>query len=423
MVYLPRILDSRLERLLADLPAVAVDGPRAVGKSSTATRLAASVIDLDLPDQLELTVSNPGRLARLPKPLLIDEWQSLPSVWDRVRRLVDDGAEAGSFLLTGSASPVVRPMHTGAGRIVRVRLRPMSLAERGLVAPTVSVGDLLTGQRADVTGECPLGVEDYAREITAGGFPGLRAAPERSRSDALDGYLADVVERDFPDSGRTVRRPGALRAWLRSYAAATATTAAYNQILDAATPGENDKPAKATTLAYRNVLERMWLLDELPAWSGRNHLAALSRVPKHHLADPALASRLLGVDATALLERPNPDRPSRPRIGTLFGALFEGLATLCVRVYAEANRARVSYLRTAKGNHEVDLIVEGEDGRILPIEVKSAAEVSNADVAHLLWLRHNLGQDVADLVVLTTGEAAYRRLDGVAVVPLALLGP
>jgi len=136
-----------------------------------------------------------------------------------------------------------------------------------------------------------------------------------------------------------------------------------------------------------------------------------------------LAARLLGINTAGLLDHPNPDRPVIVRHGTLLGALFESLATLCVRVYAQANRATVSYLRTPKGTHEVDLIVERDDGRVLPVEVKLAGTVSDSDVSHLLWLKHTLPDEVVDTVILTTGKAAYRRADGVAVVPLALLGP
>jgi predicted AAA+ superfamily ATPase len=422
VIYLPRIVDDELSRLVADLPAVAVDGPKAVGKSATGARLAATVIDLDLDDELELTRSNPARIQNLPAPVLVDEWQLFPQIWDKVRRWVDAGAGPGSFILTGSATPSEKPMHSGAGRIVRVRMRPMSLAERGVAQPSVSLADLLTGSIREVGGESNLTLEDYAEEIVSSGFPAIRQAPTRSRADVLNGYLSNIVEREFPEAGYLVRKPIALRNWLRAYAAATSSMTSYSSILDAATGGESDKPSQLTTVAYRETLERIWLLDELPAWTSNNPLTALARAPKHHLADPALAARMLGVNASSLLNYPNPDRPARPRQGTLFGALFESLATLCVRVYASASHAEVSYLRTTRGTHEVDLIVQREDGRILPIEVKLASTVDGKDVEHLLWLKKSLGDEVLDTVVITTGKGAYRRPDGVAVVPLGLLG-
>ncbi|MCL2090962.1 MAG: DUF4143 domain-containing protein [Micrococcales bacterium] len=423
MAYVLRTVDSLLDQLCADLPALAIEGARGVGKTATASRRARTVLALDDEDELSLTRANPARVTTLPRPLLIDEWQLAPAVWDRVRRAVDVGVAPGDYLLTGSATPTQAPRHSGAGRIVSVRMRPMSLAERGLVAPTVSLGDLLSGTRPDVGGECPLRLGDYAEEITASGFPALRAVAARSRPAAITGYVDELLDRDLAGLDVTVRRPGTLRQWLRAFAAATSTATSYNTILRAATPGD-DKPAKTTTTTYREALERMWLLDELPAWLwGRTSLGDLAVAPKHHLADPALAARILGVGAGALLDQPNPDNPAVPRQGPLVGALFESLATLCVRVYAAAVSAQVSHLRTHRGDHEVDLVVEREDGHVVAIEVKLAPTVTDDDTKHLRWLKTRLGDVVLDTVVVNTGLGAYRRDDGVAVVPLALLGP
>ncbi|OIQ85941.1 hypothetical protein GALL_322140 [mine drainage metagenome] len=424
MAYARRVLDTQLDRLLTGLPAVVIDGPKAVGKTETATRRAATVLALDDPAERALIEADRDRLSRLPTPILIDEWQLYPAVWDRVRRAVDAGAAPGSYLLTGSATPTTAPTHTGAGRIVRLRLRPMSLAERGLVEPTVPLAGLLSGTRPPIGGESPVGLADYAEEIVASGFPGLRALPAHTRSASLNGYLDAIVEHDFAELGHVVRRPRTLRAWFKAYAAATSTTASYNAILDASTAGQPDKPAKTTTIAYRETLDRMWLLDPVPAWTGsRSHLASLGQAPKHHLADPALAARLLGVGAGALIDSPNPDSPPIPRDGTLLSALFESLVTLCVRTYAEAADAQVSHLRTHRGDHEVDLIVTRDDGRMVALEVKLAAVPGDNDVRHLHWLHEQLGDDLLDAAVITTGPAAYRRPDGIAVIPAALLGP
>ena len=422
MAYLPRVLDERLTAMLADLPAVAIEGPKAVGKTMTALQRAATVLELDDPAERTLLVADRGRLQRLPAPVLIDEWQQLPDVWDMVRRAVDRGAEPGTYLLTGSATPR-SATHSGAGRIVRVRMRPLSLAERAVVTPTVSLSDLLTGARAPVSGESSMGLQDYTEEILASGFPGIRPRSPGARRAALDGYIDGIVEHDFSELGHVVRRPEALRAWLAGFAAATSTTASYNAILDAATPGQADKPAKTTTIAYRNTLARLWLIDEVPAWTGsRNTLLNLSQTPKHHLADPALAARILGATAGSLLERPHHSLPMQ-RDGALLGALFESLVTLSVRTYAEASGARTSHLRTARGDHEVDLVVTRQDGRVLALEVKLAPTADDDDVKHLAWLQTRLGDDLLDRVVITTGQVAYRREDGTAVIPAALLGP
>ena len=210
---------------------------------------------------------------------------------------------------------------------------------------------------------------------------------------------------------------------MAAYAAATATTASYNAILDAAPAGDSDKPAKTTTVAYRDVLSQLWLLEPVDAWlPTRNQLSRLASAPKHHLADPALAAALLGADTTALLDDAVKGRP-QIRDGVLLGQLFESLVTLDLRVYAQPAEAVVRHLRTKNGDREVDLIIERADHRVLAIEVKLAPFVTDADVKHLLWLRSQIGEDLVDAVVICTGPEAYRRQDGIAVVPAALLGP
>lgn len=425
MDYLSRIVDLELDQVLPGLPAISLDGPKGVGKTETASRRAATTLALDDAAQRQLLLADPGRLHRLVAPVLIDEWQRLPDVWDLVRRAVDRDPTPGRFLLTGSATPRSdAPTHSGAGRIVTVRMRPLSLSERDLSAATVSVEQLLTGTRPEVGGETDVRLPDYVDEILASGFPGIRRLSGRARRAQLDGYLSRIVERDFPEQGHPVRRPSMLRAWLRAYAAATATTAAYNTILDAATPAESDKPAKTTVIAYRDVLTQLWLLDPVPGWTpSRNPFARLQQAPKHHLCDPALAARLLGATHDSLLNEDHPTSPAVPRDGTLLGALFESLTALSLRVAAQGAEATVHHLRTRNGDHEIDFILERADHRVVALEVKLAASVENSDVAHLHWLAHRLGSDLLDSVIVTTGEHAYRRTDGIAVVPLALLGP
>ena len=185
----------------------------------------------------------------------------------------------------------------------------------------------------------------------------------------------------------------------------------------------DEKPAKTTTQPYRDVLERLWVVDSIPAWApSRNRIRRLSSPPKHQLADPALAARLLGLDADALLSGREAGPPI-PRDGTLLGALFESLCTMSLRVYAQAAEARVFHLRTSGGEHEVDLIIEREDGRVLAVEFKLARDIQGDDVRHLNWLAMQLGDSLIDAVIVNTGEQAYRRPDGIAVIPASLIGP
>ena len=421
MDYQARIVDRELDELLAGLPAVSIEGPRAVGKTETAMRRAATVHRLDDPGQLEVLRAAPDRVTSGEPPVLIDEWQRLPSSWDLVRRAVDRDPAPARFLFTGSAAPAEAPVHSGAGRIVTVRMRPMSLAERRLEAPSVRLASLLRGSRPAVSGATAVGLVDYAAEITASGFPAIRPLSGRLLRSQLDGYLDRIVERDVAEVGHRVRDRGALRRWLTAYAAASSTTASFETIRDAASAGEADKPAKTTTGPYRTTLEQLWMIEDVPAWApARHRLRRLGVSPVHQLADPALAARLLGVDVNALLED-RPAGPPMPRDGTLLGALFESLVTLSVRTYAQANEARVRHLRTRSGEHEVDLVVERGDGRIVAFEVKLAATVRDHDVRHLRWLAATIGDDLLDAAVITTGTEAYRRADGIAVIPAALL--
>jgi uncharacterized protein len=299
-------------------------------------------------------------------------------------------------------------------------MRPLSIAERFICTPTVRLAGLLSGTKGSIAGESPVGLGGYVEEMVGSGFPGIRRLPNRARMAQLDSYLERLATVEFVEYGTPVKRPASLRAWMTAYAAATATTTSYNSILDAATPGDTDKPARSTTEVYRNTLSSLFLLDPVPGWIPVNNpLARLAQAPKHHLADPALACRLLGVSATSLLSGDQPEVGGRSDF--LLGRLFESLVALCLRVYAQPSMARVSHLRTKNGDHEVDFIVEGQDHRVVAIETKLSPDVSDSDVKHLHWLDAHLGTRIADMVVVTTGKHAYRRSDGVAVVPLALL--
>lgn len=421
--YISRIVDQELDELLPQLPAVSLEGPKGVGKTETAKRRANTVHELDDPAQREIIQADPARLSEGDPPVLIDEWQRVPESWDIIRRAVDEHSTPGQFLLTGSATPEDKPTHSGAGRIVTIRMRPLSLAERDRTSPTVRFSELLNGDHPEIHGRTDVSLDEYTDEILSSGFPGLRPLTGRPLRKQLDGYLHRIVDTDFEQLGRKVRKPETLRRWMNAYAAATATTATYETIRDAATGGRGDKPAKTTTRPYREVLERLWIMEQVPAWvPSKNYFSRLSRPPKHHLADPALAARLLGVQKEALLQGDS-GGPTIPRNGTLLGHLFESLVTLSVQVYAQASEASVKHLRTKGGRHEVDLIVEREDRKILAIEVKLSRTVEEQDLKHLKWIKEKVGEDVIERVLIHTGPRAYRREDGIAIIPAALLSP
>ena len=425
--YQRRIVDDELDALIVGLPALSIDGAKGVGKTATAMERAATAFALDEPGTLAVVEADPQRLTTAPEPTLIDEWQRYPASWDLVRRAVDARGEPGRFLLTGSASPQTPATHSGAGRIVRVRMRPLTLPERGLETPTVSLAALLagtpSGARVEISGSTQVNLQSYAEHIVAGGFPGMNASTGRAQRARLRSYTDLVVDRDFPEAGLAVRNPALLRRWMAAYAAATATTASYESLRDAASAGAGNKPAKSTTIPYQDTLQRIWVSDPLAAWSpSHNHLKRLTLAPKHHLVDPALAVSLTGLTLDDLLTGRGPG-VTIPRDGTFLGALFESLVALNLRVFAQAAEARVYHLRTKSGEREIDFIITGPDGKVVAVEVKLAQVVSTGDVRHLRWLADALGPNLLDAVVVTTGTEAYRRADGIAVMPLALLGP
>jgi predicted AAA+ superfamily ATPase len=423
MEYLAREVDSLLEELLRELPAIALEGAKGVGKTATAKRFASTTFSLDAPGAYSTVSSDPTLVKTSGGTTFVDEWQLVPQVWNVVKRAVDDGAEPGSYLLAGSASPRDDTrIHSGAGRIVSLFMRPLCFPERQVEQPSVSLSQLLAGEKPGVSGYSPVTTVQYAQEIVRSGFPGIRKASERARGLLLDGYIRKIVDRDIPEAGGTVRHPEALLDWLRAYGAATATTASYASIASAATLGEQNVPSKKTTTAYRELLQRIFVLDPIPAWiPSFSHLKRLAQAPKHHLVDPALAARLMGIGVDGLIQGEGSERFRRD--GSFLGALFESLVVQTVRVLTQIGEGSVFHMRDLNGEHEVDMIVQRPDLRFLAIEAKLSTTVRPIDVQSLNWLEAMMPERIVDKVLINTGEQAYRRPDGVAVIPLALLGP
>jgi predicted AAA+ superfamily ATPase len=376
----------------------------------------------------DLLINDPGRLPTETPPVLIDEWQRIPHIWDSIRRAVDDGAAPGSFLLTGSIANSDINIHSGAGRIIKRKMFPLSLAERNICKQTVSLGEMLTAEKqftATVEGESDVKVDRYIYEMAASGLPGIRKYDAGDRKLALESYFDNILSHEFNQQGLRLRQPATLLRWLRAYSAAIATYAGYNEILDVATAGEGHKPAAKTTISYREALSNLWLIDEVTPWIyGEDFFSGLKRSPKHYLADPAFAVYLLGLDEGILSGAGNlPERVDRfdKKYGSILGRLFESLVQLSLNTYACCNNAKLYFIATHTGDREIDFVIQNGP-RSIACEVKFAPTVDDADCKHLIWLRNKLGKDLADAMVITTGALAYRRKDGIAVVPAALLG-
>lgn len=418
MKYERRVIDDLLDEHFLQLPAILLDGPKAIGKTSTALQRSATEHRLDVEPEYQRAMIDPDWAITGSKPVLIDEWHRVPKTWDSVKRAVDLDSSAGQFLLTGSMPSA--QTHSGAGRITALRMRPLSFFERGIEQASVSMGDLL-GSKAEIVGDTKVSVNDYADEMLQSGLPGLRKLTGGPLIAALDGYLSRIVDTDIEEMGLAVKRTKSLSAWLAAYAAATGTSASWERIRDASQAGFDQLPARSTVLAYRDALLRLRILDELPAWlPTQNQLIRVAQSEKHYLADTALAMRLLnfnpgGIQVAQETRFAPQDRP-------LFGRMFESLAVQSIRVYAERHMAKVMHYRDPQGRREVDLIITAPFGGTVAMEIKLATAPTMADAKHLLWLRRELGEELVAAVVVHAGPYAYEQ-DGVAFVPLALLGP
>jgi predicted AAA+ superfamily ATPase len=330
--------------------------------------------------------------------------------------VVDDRHLPGQFVLTGSAMPTDDiPRHSGAGRFSIIRMRPMTLFEQGHSNGAVSLGALLASEDLAAS-QCGLDQRAYAERIVIGGWPGLIARSAREADVFIRGYLDAIVEHDVQAASGTRRDPDKVRRFLRAYAQLTAHPVSLSKLVERA--GEQatngDTLTRFAAEPYLEALRRLMVVDEVEAWNAAlRSRARLMSTPKRHLVDPSLAATLMDCDPERLLGDLN-----------TLGFLFESLATRDVRVYAQANDASVFYYRERGGELEVDLVVERRDGAWLGIEVKLGGSLIDRAAAALLHLSETrAAAPAAALVVLTATEYAYRRDDGVLVVPLGLLGP
>lgn len=418
-----RLAATELDAALASSPAVALEGPPGSGKARLATARARTVLRLDDPAQRELVAADPTLLVTGERPIALVQWHHHPTSRDVVRLAARHDPRPRQLLLTGAR------IGADAGtEIARVPVRPLALAERRPDLVVVSLARLLSGARDDPpTGQAsatsPLALPDYADEVTRSGLPPVREAADASaRATALEALLTRVLREELPALGDHVRKPAVVRRWLRAVAAASATGAAREQVL-AAAAGAGRRPTRASIQPHRQALEALGVVDPLPAWQPEpGTLPRLARSPAHHLADPALAAHLLDADATALLQGRRAEPPA-PTDRALLGLLVTSLVVQSVRVCARAVGARTFHVRQHSGRRAIPLLVEGDDGRVVGLTVALGQVADEQAADDLRWLGARLGPRVADLVVVTTGGSAYRRRDGVAVVPAALLGP
>ncbi|RLB56136.1 MAG: hypothetical protein DRJ42_04195 [Deltaproteobacteria bacterium] len=411
--YLPRILDARIERRLKSSGAVVIEGPRGCGKTWTGSHHAKTIVRVDSVSAQRMAATNLGLLLRGEPPVLLDEWQTAPELWNAVRHEVDDRQAKGLFILTGSARPADDARrHSGAGRMAKARMRPLSSWEAQRSTGEVSLAELLSARPVEGQSKTPF--VEYAALVVRGGWPALLDASIDEAIAFSEDYVSLIVEHDAATLDGAQRNPDRLRRFLEAYAALSAHPVPMTRIVARATASADATLARATADNYAVAVERLMVTDDVRAWS--THMrsrARLTRVPKRHLADPSLACALMRATPERLLD----DLES-------FGYLFESLVTRDLRVYAEANDADVYHYREHGGELEVDLIVEARDGAWIGVEVKLGEGYIDDAARNLRLLADTrIKRPPAALMVITTGEYAYTREDGVSVVPLAALRP
>ena len=421
-VYHARIGDAELARRLASAGAVLIEGPRACGKTETARQLAASEVLLDVDDNARSAVEvDPALVLAGDTPRLIDEWQLAPALWNHIRRAVDRGVRSGTgsgqFILTGSMAPaddITR--HTGAGRISRLRLRTMTLQETGVSSGAVSLRDLLRGGFEGCANP-GLPLRELVVQLCRGGWPGDLHRSDAACQAARIDYLEEIRRADISRVDGTQRDPENVGRVLRSLARNLATTVSARTI--AADAGGADGPLDGDTVrGYLDALRRLMVYEEQPAWAP--HLRSrslLRRAPKRHFVDPSLAAAALGA---------TPERLLADLELELLGCLFESLVYRELAVYSRASDAAVYHYRDNTGL-EVDAVVEDRRGDWCAFEVKLGAGQIAAAARALLKFRDRVDAEHSGpprtLGVIVSSGYGYRRPDGVAVIPIAALGP
>lgn len=414
--YRPRVADDELAARMRSAGAVVLEGPKACGKTATAQRTAATSFRMDTDDGARALVETaPEVLLSATPPVLFDEWQVAPKLWNLVRRAVDDlGGAPGRFILTGSATPDDDPRrHTGAGRYSMLRLRPMTLFELGVSSGEVSLSRLFDD---DFTPGLDPGVTVPALVdcIVTGGWPALLDAPVREAQRWLGDYLRTIVEVDLPSMG-VRRNPGVLRRLLASLGRGTGTDVS-TQAIATDIAGTNRSVHRDTVAGYLDILDRLMLTEDVPAWAPHmRSTTPLRKSPTRFMTDPSLGVAALGAGPEQLL-----------RDLSAAGYQFEGLVVRDLRVYAQPIGGRLSHWRD-NNQHEVDIIITLDDGRWGALEVKMNPDAVEAAARSLLRFKDKVDTAKAGepsfLGVVTTRSAAVRRADGVYVLPLAALGP
>ena len=416
MSYLKRISDNELLKKLNASGAVLIRGAKACGKTESAKQLAKSILFVDRDEQIPAIMeTTPRRLLLGETPRLIDEWQVQPKLWNYIRHEIDDRRQTAQFILTGSANPDENvKMHSGAGRFTTLDMRTMSWQELGFSSGKISMKNLFEGTKIDIYDE-PTDLEFIVEKIIIGGFPALLDANVNQAIDLNRAYIDLLAEVDMSRVSNVKRDPIKVRNLLRSIARNTATQVEITTLEADIHEKENNLLSRPTIYDYLDALNRLMITEEQPAWN--THIrssASLRKAPKRHFTDVSLSVAALGADTDSLLADLN-----------FTGFLFESLATHELRVYAQANDAKVYYYRDSSGL-EVDAIVQKYNGDWIAFEIKLGTGQIEEASANLNKLASILDDKKVkppkSLNIITGTGISYTRSDGINVISLASLG-
>ncbi len=421
-LYKQRIVDSKVESYLETFGGVCIEGPKWCGKTWTSSFHSKSEIYIADPkgnfQNKRLAELDPTLVLDGESPRLIDEWQEVPSLWDAVRFEVDKTTEKGKFLLTGSSTPKMKGVvHSGAGRIAKIRMRPMSLYEAGKSSSVVSLEKLCNGECENkYTGDVNL--KDLIDYIIRGGWPNNQDITLERAQDLPVQYIEAILSSDINRIDGIERNSRKMRLLMRSLARNESTTATNKRLKDDIKDIDDEDITVETVASYLDVLERLFLIENQRPYSSRIRSSVrVKQAEKRHFVDPSLAAALLDITPQMLLND----------LETL-GFLFEALCERDLRIYAESFGAGLYHYQDYL-NKEIDSVIALPDGEWCAFEIKLGANQIDEAADHLVKIKKSIekeedGRPPKILCVLCgMSSAAYRRPDGVFVVPLTSLAP
>lgn len=419
--YRKRIADHILARKLEGKGAVLIEGPKWCGKTTTAEQVAASILYMDNPEKKEQNIAmselNPKRLLKGAAPRLIDEWQIAPKLWDAIRFEVDHRRELGQFVLTGSAVPpdTKEITHSGTGRFTWLTMRPMSIFESGDSSGEVSLKALFA-QPDEIDGESTLDIERLAFLVCRGGWPQAIDMRDEIALDQPIDYYEAVVKSDINRADGVQKNPERVKRLMRSYARNQGSQVPNTVIVQDIAVNDETTMDEETVASYLNALRKIFVIEDMPAWNPnlRSKTAIRSSDTRYYV-DPSIAAAALGIGPQDLIN----DLKT-------FGFLFETLCVRDLRVFADALNGEIYHYRDKDGL-ECDAVVHLRNGTYGLVEIKLGGDkLIEEGSVNLKALRDKIDTDKmkkpAFLMVLTgTGDYAYRRPDGVYVVPIGCL--